>query len=137
MTVIPVTWLFQIKRFLSGLICKYKARLCERGDLQQDNTEPYLDSLYAPVVTWAIVRLLLILSLILGLATLQIDYTLAFFQALIDTTVYIQLPRGWSRLNYMGLPIPFKENCILKLNRSLYGLKQSPKNFFLHLKRYP
>ena len=34
----------------------------------------------------------------------------------------------------MGLPIPFKSGHILRLKRSLYGLVQSPKNFFEHLK---
>ena len=42
--------------------------------------------------------------------------------------------RGWSQFNNMGLPISFEENCVLKLDWSLYGLKQSPKNFFLLLK---
>lgn len=34
----------------------------------------------------------------------------------------------------MGLKTPFKENHVLKLNRSLYGLRDSPRNFFEHLK---
>ena len=37
--------------------------------------------------------------------------------------VYIEMPRGFRE--------PGK---VLKLKRSLYGLKQSPRNFFLHLK---
>eukprot|EP00957_Ditylum_brightwellii_P059266 4499273-Ditylum_brightwellii.AAC.1 len=35
----------------------------------------------------------------------------------------------------MGLPIEFKEGHILKINHSLYGLKQSPHNFFEFLKK--
>ena len=38
MTAIPVTWAFRIKCVPSGLIRKYKARLCVRGDLQRDDT---------------------------------------------------------------------------------------------------
>ena len=34
----------------------------------------------------------------------------------------------------MGIKDPFKEDHVLKLNRSLYGLAQSPRNFFEHLK---
>jgi hypothetical protein len=37
--------------------------------------------------------------------------------------VYIDIPRGFST-----------HNRVLKLKKSLYGLKQSPRNFFLHLK---
>jgi hypothetical protein len=37
--------------------------------------------------------------------------------------VYIQMPRGFG-----------EDGKVLKLKKSLYGLKQSPRNFFLHLK---
>eukprot|EP00957_Ditylum_brightwellii_P139337 10619313-Ditylum_brightwellii.AAC.1 len=35
----------------------------------------------------------------------------------------------------MGLPIEFKEGHFLKLNHNLYGLKQSPHNFFEFFKK--
>jgi hypothetical protein len=81
---------------------------------------------------------MLILSIILGLATKQVDYTAAFIHAPIDwdpnwdamteqererSGVFIEIPRGFSQ--------PGK---VLKLKRSLYGLRQSPRNFFQHLK---
>jgi Reverse transcriptase (RNA-dependent DNA polymerase) len=81
---------------------------------------------------------MIVLSIILGLATMQVDYSAAFVHAPIDrdpnwskmtpeeqerSGVYIQMPRGFSE--------PGK---VLKLNKSLYGLKQAPRNFFLHLK---
>lgn len=71
----------------------------------------------------------------LNLATCQVDYTAAFVQADIDTDVYVDLPRGWRQLNKMGIVDPFKENHVLKLKKGLYGLGQSPRNFFLHLKK--
>ena len=48
--------------------------------------------------------------------------------------MYVDLPLGWRRLNGCGIKEKFKENHVLKLNRSVYGLKQSPKNFFKLLK---
>jgi hypothetical protein len=74
----------------------------------------------------------------LGLATKQVDYTAAFVQAPIDqdpnwesmseeaksrSGVFVDMPRGFT-----------KPGKILKLKRSLYGLKQSPRNFFQFLK---
>ena len=97
----------------------------------------YFDT-FAPVVNWTTVRLMLILSVILGLETKQVDYTAAFVHAPIDqdpnwdqmtateqeqSGVFIEMPRGFRE--------PGK---VLKLKKSLYGLKQSPRNFFLHLK---
>lgn len=55
--------------------------------------------------------------------TRQVDYTAAFVQALLEDEAYCHIPRGY-RL----------EGKISKLKRLLYGLRQSPKNFFEHLK---
>lgn len=132
MNVLPSTWAFKIKRFPDGLIRKLKARFCVRGDRQIEGVD-YFDT-FAPVVQWSTVRLLLVLSLSLGLATKQVDYVSAFCQAPIEEDVYIEHPRGWRKLNGLGLKEKFKEGHVLKLNRSVYGLKQSPKNFFKLLK---
>lgn len=136
MNVLPSTWAFKCKRYPDGSVRKLKARFCARGDKQIEGVD-YFDT-FAPVVNWTTIRLLLILSIILGLSTRQVDYTAAFVHAPIDkdpewdnmteeqrqrSGVYIEMPRGFSQ--------PGK---VLKLKRSLYGLKQSPRNFFQHLK---
>ena len=130
--IVKTTWAFKKKRFPSGEVRKLKARFCVRGDTQTEGVD-YFES-FAPVVSWNNVRVLLVLTAILDLKSTQVDYLVAFCQAPIDTEVYIDLPRGWERLNEMGLPITFKSGNVLRLKRSLYGLVQSPKNFFHHLK---
>ena len=90
------------------------------------------------MVNWNIIRLILILTAQLGLKTKQVDYTAAFVHADIDKPpgydeitpeqqrrqgVFIEMPRGFKQ-----------EGKVLKLKKSLYGLKQSPRNFFNHLK---
>jgi hypothetical protein len=136
MNVLPSTWAFKCKRFPDGLIKKLKARFCVRGDKQLEGID-YFET-FAPVVSWTTVRLMLILSLILNLATRQVDYTAAFLHAPIDedpdiehmsaeerrrSGVFVEMPKGFSE--------PGK---VLKLKKSLYGLKQAPRNFFQHLK---
>jgi hypothetical protein len=115
MNVIPSTWAFHCKRFPDGLIRKLKARFCVRGDCQKEGVD-FFDT-YAPVVSWTTVRLLLIISIVLGLATKQVDYTAAFVQAKLDEDeeVYVAMPRGYAKLGK-----------VLKLKRALYSLKQSP-----------
>ncbi len=136
MNVLPAVWAFKKKVYPNGLVRKLKARLCVGGHKQQAGKDFW--STFAPTVSWTTVRLLLILSAQLQLATRQVDYTAAFVHADIDTPpgyddmseedkaqwgVFVEMPRGF--------PAPGK---VLKLKKSLYGLKQSPRNFFLHLK---
>ena len=73
MNVLPGTWAFKIKRYPDGLVKKLKARFCARGDRQIEGVD-FFDT-FAPVVNWTTVRLLLILTAQLGLATKQVDYT--------------------------------------------------------------
>jgi hypothetical protein len=121
MNVLPSTWAFKCKRFPDGRVRKLKARFCVRGDRQVEGVD-FFDT-FAPVVNWTTVRLMLILSAILGLSTHQVDYTAAFAHAPMDEDVYVDMPRGFS-----------EQGKILKLKKSLYGLKQSPRNFFRFLK---
>jgi hypothetical protein len=136
MNVIPSTWAFKCKRYPDGLVRKLKSRFCARGDRQIEGVD-YFET-YAPVVNWQTVRIMLVMSLLLGLETKQVDYTAAFVHADIDrdpnwdsmsalereqSGVYIQMPKGFQTAGR-----------VLKLKKSLYGLKQSPRNFFLHLK---
>jgi hypothetical protein len=59
--ILPGTWVFSRKRTPDGTIRKYKARYCERGNLQENVQETF-----APVVAWSTVRLFLVLSLTLN-----------------------------------------------------------------------
>jgi Reverse transcriptase (RNA-dependent DNA polymerase) len=121
MNVLPGTWAFRCKRFPDGLVRKLKARFCARGDRQIEGLDFF--ETFAPVTNWMTVRLMLTLSMIFGLYTKQVDYTAAFIHAPIDGDVFVEMPRGFSQ----------KGKC-LKLKKSIYGLRQSPRNFFQHLK---
>jgi hypothetical protein len=119
--VVSSTWAFKIKRYPDGSMRKLKARFCARGYEQTEGVD-YFET-FAPVVEWTTVRFLLTMSLILGLHTAQVDYVAAFVQADIDTEVFVEMPRGFSE--------PGK---VLKLKKSLYGLKQSPRNHYQNLR---
>jgi hypothetical protein len=79
---ITPTWAFKCKGYPDGLIKRPKARLCARGDRQQEEVD-YFET-YAPVVNWQTVRIMLIISILLDLKTIQVDYTAAFLHADID-----------------------------------------------------
>ena len=87
--------------------------------------EDYFES-YAPVVQWSTGRWMLILSIVYGMHTRQVDYVNAFAQANIKEEVYIEVPRGYEAVD--------EQDCVLKLNKSLYGMVQAPLAFFDLLK---
>ena len=84
----------------------------------------YFDT-FTTVVSWTTVRILLVLSVIFDLDTKQVDYTCAVIHAHITEDVYVHMPRGFE-----------EEGKVLKLQRFIYGLRQSPRNLFEHLKGY-
>lgn len=86
-------WSYCWKRGPVGEILKYKSRLCIDGS-QQEYGRDYWD-VYAPVVSWPTIRLLLLLSSILNLKQRQVNYTQAFPQAPLHDPIYICLPQGW------------------------------------------
>ena len=122
--VIKSTWAFRQKRDPAGNPTKKKGRFCVRGDLQAQFEE--FES-YSPVVQWSTVRLMLILSIVHGLETRQVDYVNAFAQADLDKDVFIEIPQGYEHGNDI--------DCVLKLNKSLYGMSDAPLLFFELLKK--
>ena len=127
MNVLPSTWAFKLKRFPDGSIKKFKGRFCARGDKQIQGIDFF--ETYSPVVQWTTIRLMLILECVLGLVSKQGDVTCAFLHAILpdDECVYIEMPHGFKQFDKHGRPR------VLKLKRALYGLRQSPRAFWLHL----
>jgi hypothetical protein len=137
MNILLSTWAFECKQFPDGDVQKLKARFCARGDFQIEGVDFF--ETYAPVLNWQTLRIMLVTSLLLQLlSTKQVDYMAAFVHADIDrdpewdtmtkakrekSGVFMNMPKGFQR-----------PGCVLKLKKSLYGLKQSPRNFYLHLK---
>ena len=123
MNVLPSTWAFKIKRFPDGLVKKFKARFCVRGDKQLEGVD-YFET-WSPVVQWTTVRSMLILAARQKLVTAQADITAAFVHANLaeGEHIYVHQPAGFKR----------GENMVLKLKRSVYGLKQAPRYFFKYL----
>eukprot|EP00957_Ditylum_brightwellii_P178546 13600462-Ditylum_brightwellii.AAC.1 len=80
---------------------------------------------YSPVVNWITVRTLLAVATIHNLPTECIDFALAFPQAKLDIDVFMELPIGIDPPNGAN-----PKAYVLKLNRSIYALKQSSLNWF-------
>ena len=114
---LPSIWVFCRKRFPHGSIRKLKARLCVRGDKQVPGID-FTES-YSPVVQWTGIRLILILSFVLNWQMVQTDYTNAFAQSTLAEEVYMEIPKDFMTTDK-------NNDYALKLNKSLYGLRQPP-----------
>ncbi len=125
--VIKSTWAFKCKRFPDGLIKKFKARFCARGDMQIEGVDFF--ETYAPVVQWTTIRLMFILEVLLGLKSKQGDVTCAFLHADVEPgeTIYVDMPLGFNVKSKNG------KRQVLKLKKTLYGLRQSPRAFWKYI----
>lgn len=107
-------WVFKVKN--CNNLTQYKARLVARGFEQNDMFN--LGEIYAPVAKMSTFRLFIAVATNMNLPIYQMDVTGAFLYGDIDEDVFIKLPEGaYSNENER----------IVKLNKSLYGLKKSPK----------
>ena len=116
--LIDMVWSMRRKRRINTQeVYKWKARLNVHGG-QQEHSVHYWDT-YAPVVTWQTVRLFLVLSLLLGWQSRQLDFVMAYPQAPAEMPLYMRLPQGYRR---RGMT---RKTHALKLIRNVYGQKQA------------
>ncbi|GKC14326.1 zinc finger, CCHC-type containing protein, partial [Tanacetum coccineum] len=106
-------WIFKRKMKVDGTIDKFKARLVIQGFKQKERID-YFDT-YAPVARITTIRLLLALAAIYNLVIHQMDVKIAFFNGDLEEEVYMKQPEGFVMPS--------------KLVKSLYGMKQAPKQW--------
>jgi hypothetical protein len=120
MNVLPSTLAFKTKCFPDGTVKKFKAHFFAQGDHQKEGIDFF--EMWAPVVQWLKIRIVIVLAAKLGLHSVQCDITVAFIHGGIppDKEIYVHQPH-------------FKHSDgteALCLQRTLYGLCQSPQYFF-------
>ena len=116
--VLSSVWSMKRKRRIKTReVYKWKARLNVHGGQQVKGIHFW--ETFAPVVTWASIRLVLILALIMKWHTRQIDFVLAFPQAPAETDLYMEIPKG---VHMKNIPKGKTEkDFLLKLKKNLYG----------------
>ena len=112
-------WVFKLKRKADGSVDRYKARLVAKGYSQCPGLE--FSEVFAPTAKWAALRAILALSALKDLELYSIDISTAFLNGDMEHDVYMQQPEGFEE--YFG------PGFVLKLIKSIYGLKQAGRQW--------
>ena len=100
---------------------KAKARLEAKGFKQKYGVD-YLET-FSPTANAASMRLLVALACRYNLELLHWDIEQAFVQSELDHEVFMKLPPGCGSMS----------GKVVRLNKSLYGLKQASRTFYKRL----
>ena len=111
-------WVFKKKLKKDGSIDKFKARLVAKGYLQRLGRD--YNETFAPVAKFKSIRLVLALAAQNGWKVYHDDVTSAFLNGQLKETVFMDQPDGYDT------GVKFEK---WKLNKTLYGLKQSPREW--------
>lgn len=112
--ILDCRWIYKVKYNSDGSVQRFKARLVVKGYRQREGID--YDETFATVCRHESIRLLLALATQLQLYMKQFDVKTAFLHGELKETIFMSQPEGYEVGNW-----------VLRLIRSLYGLKQSPR----------
>ena len=119
--LVGARWVYALKRDGNGNAITAKARYVAKGFTQRHGID-YMET-HSSTPRAESLRLVWLLANQHGWPIDHIDFTAAYINAEIDTDIYCTPPPGFQRFLPDGTPL------VWKLNKSLYGLKQSGRNW--------
>ena len=114
-------WIFKTKRDSMGNVERYKARLVAKGYTQKDGID-YKET-FSPVSKKDSLRIIMALVAHYDLELHQMDVKTAFLNGDLEEEVYMDQPQGFETTG--------KESLVCKLKKSIYGLKQASRQWYL------
>lgn len=115
---------FALKHTPTGLIERFKARLVAQGFGQRPG-EDFIET-FSPTIRGESLRLLLAIAAIEDLEIRQCDVVSAYPRSRLHATVYVKPTEALRQI--LKIKDPRK---VLRLNTSLYGLKQSGREWYI------
>jgi len=112
-------WVYALKSNPDGST-KYKARYVARGFTQVSGVD--YDETFSPTAKMTSVRIIMQLAAQYDLDVHQLDVKTAYLNAPIDRELYVEQPKGFEAKSK-------GDKLVWRLNKSLYGLKQSGRNW--------
>ncbi|KAJ0862094.1 putative RNA-directed DNA polymerase [Helianthus annuus] len=114
-------WVFKTKLDPNGNVERYKARLVAKGYTQKEGID-YQET-FSPVSRKDSLRIVMALVAHFDLELHQMDVKTAFLNGDLDEDVYMKQPEGFEPEG--------QEHLVCKLKKSIYGLKQASRQWYL------
>lgn len=118
-TLVQCKWVFKKKVNSDNNVC-YRARLVAKGFTQRRGID--YDDTFSPVVRHSTLKLLFALSVQLKLDFTHLDVKTVLLNGFLKEDIYMVQPDIDCDLN--------KKKVIVKLNKAIYGLKQSARSWY-------
>ena len=120
-TAIGNKWIYTKKQgSLNQSTLQYKAKLVAKSFVQKEGID--YNEVFSPVVKHTSIRILLALVAEYELKLAQLDVKTAFLHGDLKDEIYMTQPCGFK--------VAGKENHVYRLIKSLYRLKQSPRQWY-------
>ena len=113
--IVSCEWIFKTKE---GILGVEKVRLVARGFTQREGVD--YNEIFSLVVKHSSIRMILALVADRNMELEQLDVKVTFLHGELEETVYMQQPEGFVK----------DKNKVCLLRKSLYGLKQSPRQWY-------
>ncbi len=119
---------FKYKTGSDGSIIEFKARINAGGHQQRLGMD--FDDVYAPVMTYTSVRVLLAVAAKMNMHVHQLDAVAAFLNGKLDKPAFMWPPPGEPTHNANG------QRLVCKLTKALYGLHEAPRIWNEEISRF-
>ena len=119
-------WVFKVKYDCESRVERFKGRLVAKGYAQKYGID--YDETFSPVDRFSSIRALLAYAIQNNMLIHQMDVVTAFLKGKLEEEIYMEQPDGYIQ--------PGQEHLVCKLQKSLYGLKQSPRCWHTAFRKY-
>ena len=118
-------WVYRLKEEDGGMKI-FKSRLVVKGFAQKKGID--FDEIFSPIVKMTFIRIVLSIVATEDLYLEQLDVKIAFLHDDLDKEIYMAQPQGFE--------VKCEENLMCILKKSLYGLKQALRQWYLKFDRF-
>ena len=121
-----------------GRVARYKARLVAHGFRQRPGID--FGDTYSPTISYTAIRVVLSKAAAEDKEITQLDIVTAFLESQIEEELYLKLPKHFTMAKNGRVELKMEEpggkrskpdsEIVVRLKRSLYGLKQAGHNWY-------